>query len=143
MILEADNLIEFFSYIYNNFYPETSYKSIEKCKVNTSTENYEAIVKFDNQISIITIEKDQYPEFIVASKIILSDGISHGINIQTDKLYSDNSKKNAILEEINKHLLNDICDYIEEIIKPYYTNKENKNEIIEGSVLGIDITNRE
>ena len=138
MILEADNLIEFFSYVYNN-YPETSYKSIFKCKIDTESELYEAIVQFDNQTSIITIEKDNYPKFNINSKVNVKDGISQGINIQVSKLFSDIETRNNILSAVNRVLLNDICDYIEEVIKPYYDNKETNDGIIEGSVLGISI----
>ena len=138
VILEADNLIEFFSYVYNN-YPETSYKSIFKCKIDTESELYEAIVQFDNQTSIITIEKDNYPKFNINSKVNVKDGISQGINIQVSKLFSDIETRNNILSAVNRVLLNDICDYIEEVIKPYYDNKETNDGIIEGSVLGISI----
>lgn len=141
MILEVDNIIEFFSYIYNNFYPETSYKSVFKCKVDIEKEIYEGVIKFDNQITIITIEKEFYPKFNVNSKIMITDSVSNGIDIQTDKLFSDNDRKNDILSKVNKILLDDICSYIEDIIKPYYDNKESNYELVEESVLGIDITN--
>ena len=139
IVLETDNIVELFSYIYNNFYPETSYKSIEKCKINTDIEAYEGIIKFDNIVSIITIEKDIYPKFNINTKINVSNGISQGINIEIDRLYSDNTKKNDILSRVNSELVNVICDYIEDIIKPYYNNKEDNNEVIEESVLGINV----
>jgi hypothetical protein len=139
MILGTDNLIELFSYVYNNFYPEASYKSIIKCKVDLDKEEYEAVIQFDNQTSIITIEKDTYPKFNINSKIMISKGASKGINIQVHELFSDNPTKNEILSNVNRELLNIICDYIEEIVEPYLNNKENSNEYIEGSVLGVSI----
>jgi len=139
MILEVDNLIELFSYVYNNFYPEASYKCIKKCKLDKDT--YEAMVNFDNQVSVIVIDEEIYPKFNISSKIIVRDGVSEGIDIQTDKLFSDNIVKNEILYRINRELLSVICDYIEDIIKLYYDNKENNYGLVEESVLGIDITN--
>lgn len=141
MTLEVDNLIELFSYVYNNFYPETSYKCIKKCKINVDKGIYEAMINFDNQVSVIVIEEETYPKFNISSKIIVRDGVSEGIDIQTDKLFSDNNAKNEILSRINKELLNTICDYIEDIIKPYYGSEENNYGMVEESVLGIDITN--
>lgn len=125
IVLEADNLIEFFSYIYNNFYPETKFGSIDKCRVDPEVGYYEAIVKFNNSIAIISIYNENYPKFNVCTKSTIT---STGIDIETTKLRSDIKKKDDILKVINAVLVNDICDYIMSVIKPYYEDDKNGEE---------------
>lgn len=128
IILNTDNLIEYFSYIVSNFYPETKYGVITKCRVDEASGLYEAVLSFENQSAIISIDKSRYPKFNVSSRIILEDETASGINIETEQLQSDTYKKDKILGRINNMLLNDICNFITDRIKPYQEDiKENDN----------------
>lgn len=130
LVLNADNLIEYFAYINNRFYPETHFGSVTKCVIDNNI--YEALLEFKNQNAIITIDTHELPKFNVKARIILSDYVTRGIDIQTDRLSSDNLNRNTTLISINEVLLNDICDFIVMSIKPYTNNaklKEINNEV--------------
>lgn len=128
-ILTRDNLSELFSYIYNNFPPYGSYKSILTSKINNedatqvegvilfgSTElksytniySYKAVISIDNEINkmdvMVNLQKgDDYENLF----------------FEIDKLYSENNKTSEILEILNKQLLDDLTDYILSVISLY------------------------
>lgn len=129
IILDADNLIEYFSYIVSNYYPETKFGVISKCFIDESIGIYQAVITLEKQTAIILIDKSRYPKFSVSTKLLLKDETSTGINIEVDKLESSNYKKNKMLSLINTSLVNDICDFIVEKIKPYQEElKENEED---------------
>ena len=119
-ILNAYNLIEYFSFMYSRFYKEP-HQSIEKCIINTDESLYEAMIQFDGIDAIISIDKDVLPKFEIRVR-----NSSRSFSTQITRLYSENDKKNDILKIINDRLLNDICDYILELLKPY--TEEEKDE---------------
>jgi len=128
VVLNVDNLMEYFSYLVSNYYPETEFGAIIRCRVDEYSGLYEAVLSVEKQTAIITIDKAAYPKFNVSSRIITDNNTSEGINVQTEELQSDKYKKNKILSRINEILLNDICDFILEKIKPYQEDiKENED----------------
>lgn len=117
-ILDTDNLLELFIYIYNNFPPKGSYNSIKTVKILDEDGNkVEALVSFDNYSSLISIDKRESGFDIVIHE--LKEGNSNSCSIHCDKMYSDNPRTEDWLFIINGQLLNDMCDYIDSIITQY------------------------
>lgn len=114
--LDSYNLIEYISYIQNNFSDTKSYKSVFLAKVSEDLRIAEAIVKFDNYKVLISISLD----FRMFDLTIDHDveGSHRKYDIHCDKLERD-GEIGLILHEVNKILLKDISDFIIENISAY------------------------
>ena len=121
MILSIYNLSELFIYTFNNFPPNGKYKSIMISKVVNDSNNIEAVIKFEDIVSIINIDKKE-------------NTIDVNITQDNNTFFTrcngllKNSKKGSrvdiILMRINKELLNTITDYIIETLESY--NRKDK-----------------
>lgn len=112
--LSKDNLVEFFSYVYNYAPPKGEFGSIKLSKVVETNGHYntEAYISFDEYSCIITIE-DNWDKFSVRVKKIQDSGdISFNIQCENDLLNCSNSAAKEILKVINRRLLDDISDFI-------------------------------
>ena len=105
--LNTDMIIEFFSYIISD---KGNYGCIKKCKLKD--ESYLASITGDNIVAYITIYMDSYPEFTIDARYKDGKGATYGLSIQCSELYSSVSMNREILGEVNRLLLNVICNYI-------------------------------
>lgn len=118
-ILTTDNISELFVYIYNNYPPHGSFKSIKTCKINDEdAKEIEGVLAFDNHQVVITIDKN-IPGFDIVVKTRKEDGGIDGISIHIDKMYSDKKHCHDIILKVNEILLNDLCDYILSVLNNY------------------------
>ena len=116
MILTKENLEELFSYCYNNYPPNGSYRSINKVMYNQDTGKYEGIIKFDNITAIIDIEKN-YDGFTIGVKEKnIESGEWNNFSIHCIRLDTKNNAALDTIKNINKQLLEDISNFILDII---------------------------
>lgn len=119
--LNLYNLSELFIYTFNNFPPNGNYKSIMISKVVDEGNIIEAVIKFEDIVAIIDIDKKEN---------IMDVNITQNNNTfftRCGKLLKHNkkdSKVDIILKRINKELLNMITDYIIETLEAY--NRKDK-----------------
>lgn len=116
-ILTTENLRELFVYVYNNYPPKGQYKSIFMVKADEEAKNIEAVISFDNCKAIITIEKG-ISGFDISISEKKSDNYTESCNIHCNSLYHDNVRS-EILEKINRKLLDDLSNYVIDIISSY------------------------
>ena len=123
MILSIYNIYELFVYTYNNFPPDGKYKSIWRSKIMVSDNNVEAeaVIKFDNITSIISIDKN---EETLDVNILEENNQYYTRCNKLLKHSKKGSKIDILLMRINKELLNIITDYIIETLEAY--NRKDK-----------------
>ena len=114
-ILTKENIEEFFSYTYNGFPPYGKFKSVIMSKVDNDIT--EGVLKFDKYKIVISIYKNEenFEIHIVESNEYGNDSY----NLYMDKLYSEAKANRELLYMINDKILNDICDFINDIIVLY------------------------
>ena len=118
-ILTTDNLVEFFTIIFNNFPPNGEFNSIIRCvRDDNLSHSVEAAIKFDAYDYLITIDRLEYPNFRLICRKHIDKDTTDGINITTNRLFSTNIRKSDYLEKINTKLLEEIREYIRYIILP-------------------------
>ena len=122
-ILEWDNLIELFTYIYNNFDQDHSYKNITK--VELMEDSLEALIEFDNYHALIffdrlsnNVDSDTDIKFNLKMKYI-TNVKTDGVDIYLSTLYTTHRKAYNYVKQLNDLLVNYTCDYIEDILKKY------------------------
>lgn len=115
LILNKENLYEFFIYCYNNFPPKGSYRSVNKIIYNDNNNDnlkIEGIIKIDNLEAIIDLE-DDYDGFNISVKNKdLATGNYNNFSIHCIRLESNNIIAKEVLKIINKQLLEDIIIFI-------------------------------
>lgn len=121
MILSIYNLSELFIYTFNNFPPNGKYKSIMISKVVNDSNNIEAVIKFEDIVSIINIDKK---ENTIDVNITQDNNTFFTRCNGLLKHSKKGSKVDIILMRINKELLNTITDYIIETLESY--NRKDK-----------------
>lgn len=119
--LTKNNLIEFFAYINNNFYPVGQYDIVKFVKILNDSENIEACIEFeennDEYACVITIDQGN-PLFELNIKKTSNDN-TNNIHINISSL---NTKKEScidIVDTLNRNLLNSIEKYIMSILDAY------------------------
>lgn len=121
-VLNAENISELFTYIFNNYPPKGNYNSIAFSKVMERNGNVEieGIVRFDKISCIINLSTEK-STFEISISSIDKDGERHQFNLFLDKLYTDekNTYYNDIVYQINKDLLKEIVNYTESVLKMY------------------------
>lgn len=123
LILSTENLTELFIYVYNNFPPKGSYKSIYATKIDEDMKIIEAIIVFDTCKAIITIEKN-VPGFDISISDKKSEDYTEGSSIHCESL--DHISRSEILGKINKQLKSDMTDYIIEVVSKYNKKRSKK-----------------
>jgi hypothetical protein len=126
-ILNTDNLVELFIYIYNNY--EGNYGCINKILINLNNYNNSIIdteIVIDNIKAHINIDTSN-PKMTI-NGVIIKDKINHSFNINTYELKSNKPVSSEVIPIINKKLLEDLSNYILEIIGNY-SNKERKGYV--------------
>lgn len=112
-ILTKENLIEFFTYTFNNFPPYGRYKSVYVSKVHD--DRIEAILYIDNNEILIFFDlKEKGFEFTI------SNHSEDGVNV--NHLYCSENlshKTIQVVADVNEVLKNNICDYLEETISAF------------------------
>ena len=121
MILSIYNLSELFIYTFNNFPPNGKYKSIMISKVVNDSNNIEAVIKFEDIVSIINIDKK---ENTIDVNITQDNNTFFTRCNGLLKHSKKGSRVDIILMRINKELLNMITDYIIETLESY--NRKDK-----------------
>lgn len=121
MILSIYNLSELFIYTFNNFPPNGKYKSIMISKVVNDSNNIEAVIKFEDIVSIINIDKK---ENTIDVNITQDNNTFFTRCNGLLKHSKKGSRVDIILMRINKELLNTITDYIIETLESY--NRKDK-----------------
>ena len=121
MILSIYNLSELFIYTFNNFPPNGKYKSIMISKVVNDSNNIEAVIKFEDIVSIINIDKK---ENTIDVNITQDNNTFFTRCNGLLKHSKKGSRVDIILMRINKQLLNTITDYIIETLESY--NRKDK-----------------
>ena len=122
-VLNKNNLIEIFAYIYNNFPPYGRYGSIYMVKMNDiENTDIEAVIRFDNIVAVITIE-DRMHGFGINIKDSSDPESLKSCSVNVNKLESKNKRSKDLLKKINERLFKDMIDYIESIILLYEEEK--------------------
>ena len=127
-ILNVNNLYEFFIYIFNNYPPYGNYHSVDSITIKSielGKKQIEAKVCFDRIIAWIAIEEEGV-SFEINAKEISPNKEQTGINITLQKMESKSSSVNLLLQKINKQLIEDIYQYIFDIISSYKTSETKK-----------------
>ena len=120
IILNRFNIIELFSYIYNNFPPDGKYDIIYRSKINMNNpDEVEGILKFDNYTVII----NTCDENNISINIHITDeeGNIKNYTLNSESISTSNisAEINSILNIINKKLLDIMCNYILNVINLY------------------------
>lgn len=115
-ILTWNNLVELFTYVFNNFEPEHSYGVISNIEYYNNT--MEALVEFDGYHALIYFENIDPSLGDVKFNLKMKYG-NFGIDIQLSRLLGSAKKTKEYVEELNYVLKNCIADYIEETIKRF------------------------
>lgn len=119
--LNLYNLSELFIYTFNNFPPNGNYKSIMISKVVDEGNIIEAVIKFEDIVSIINIDKK---ENTIDVNITQDNNTFFTRCNGLLKHSKKGSRVDIILMRINKELLNTITDYIIETLESY--NRKDK-----------------
>ena len=109
MILNRDNLYEFFIYCYNNF-KNGAFRSVFQVKADSNYSKIQAVLKFDIYYVIIYIEKDKEVFDIDIKDRGADDRKSCSVTV--NELTSRNPKTSDLLKEVNAELLENISEYI-------------------------------
>ena len=120
-VLDWINLIELFTYVYNNFEPDHSYGVINNT-VLSSEGRLEAFILFDNYQCLIYF--DQLPinyseEDIKFNLKMRNINANNGIDIYLTKLKGTSKQVQDMVSELNYVLKNTITEYIESTLKKY------------------------
>ena len=124
-IMNWINIVELFTYIYNNFDVDHKYKGVTKVEMYNNT--LEALVEFDGYYALIFF--DHLPEgnnneeikFNLRMRYISTDSndTRNGIDIYLSSLKATSRNAQKYVDELNYVLRNYICDYIEETLNKY------------------------
>lgn len=114
--LDAYNLIEYISYIQNNYSDTKRYKSVFLAKVSEDLRIAEAMIKFDNYKVLISVSLDLKVFDVTIDHNV--EGTYKKYDIHCDKLDRD-GEIGLILYKVNDILLKDISDFIIENISAY------------------------
>lgn len=106
--LTKDNLIEYFTYLFNNYPPYGSYKSTTVVK--KLNEMIFATVRIDDMKVKFNIRLDEDSFNIVINVPNGENSKSYDTSLR--KLYSENKKTTDMIDKINKTLISDMTDYI-------------------------------
>ena len=112
--LTRDNLIEYFTYLFNNYPPHGTYKSTTVVKKLDGI--IFAVVKIDNMKIKFNIGLDENNFNIVIHASKEDDNIK-SYDVSLRKLYTENKKVSDMIDRINQVLISDMTDYILENIE--------------------------
>ena len=115
-ILDWANIVELFTYVFNNFEPEHKFGVISNIEYYNNT--MEALVEFDGYYAIIYFEYIDFNKDENKFSLKMKHN-SFGIDIELSRLASHSRKAQEYVDELNYVLKNCIADYIEGIIKKY------------------------
>lgn len=118
MILDRDNLAEYFVFLYNNFPPNGNFKSTYQVKtMGEEFERMEAVLKFEDIMCLIKINQDDPEGFDINARTNgLGDESAHGFDIRALKLDSIKPDVKPLISMINKQLLKDMSDFLMDLI---------------------------
>lgn len=123
LILNSNNLYEFFIILYNNFPPEGKFGDIVRVLYNQEQNSIEGALIFDNYTVLISMVHSDTGLFDIKAKKTMN-GDSIGIDLTTKELTSKNKDYEDIYKTINHQILYNICDYIEYTINLYMEDKK-------------------
>ena len=123
IVLDYNNLYEFFILLYSNYPPEGSFGDVVKVLYSEEKGILEGILKFDNYNVLISLDDHSNGFFDIKAKKT-ENGLTNGIDLSARQLMSKKKEYESIYRDINKQILENICDYIEIIVKNFI--KENK-----------------
>ena len=124
-VLNINNLIEFITYLYNNYPPKGKYGSIYQSKIVDDIEPHaiEAVFHHDVVTAVITIYgKESGMDINIQHKV--SQATSNTYSLSRESLIGDESTVGRLIKTMNEILLIDICEYIAEIITGYIKRKD-------------------
>lgn len=123
--LTRANLVEYFTYIYNNYPPYGTYKHMSVVKMLSSS--IVAVFKVDNIKAKFIIREDEKTFNLVLAITNTNTEVVQNYDINLETLYSDDTRFKDKLESINNSIHQDIADYILDAIS--LDNIQNENEV--------------
>lgn len=126
--LSRDNIIEYFTYIFNNFSPNGEYKSIKGIKhiiIDDTLETWIVMVSVNDEFTaVFKVEMDS-KEFSIDLKIPNNDNFITRNLTNLTQVYSDNPETFDYIDKLNKILISDMTDYILDSLYLYKKSKGN------------------
>lgn len=118
LVLNKDNLAEYFVYLYNNYSPNGAFRSTFKVSVlGEDFERMEAVIKFEDIMAIIKINQEDQEGFEITARTNgLGNENSFGFSIRATKLSSGKPDVRPLIEQINKQLLQDMSEFLMDLI---------------------------
>jgi hypothetical protein len=118
MILDRDNLAEYFIFLYNNFSPNGTFRSTYRVSQRGEEfERMEAVLKFEDIYSLIKINQEDPDGFdIIVRKNGTGDQEQKSCTVRVNRLQSNNPYTQDLLSEVNSQLLKDMSEFLDQII---------------------------
>lgn len=118
IVLNKNNIIEFVSYICNNYPPAGSYKNIKKSKIGMKDTEVEFVISFDNITAIINTI---FENISIIIKVTNEDNSTTRYNLELPELEANSSARDIreVINKVNNKLVEIMCDYIEENLNKY------------------------
>jgi len=118
IILDRDNLAEYFVFLYNNFSPSGTFRSTYRVyQRGEDYERMEAVLKFEDIYALIKINQEDPDGFeIVVRKNGVGDQEQKSCSVRVNRLHSNNPYTQDLLSIVNSQVLEDMSEFLDKII---------------------------
>lgn len=123
IVLDYNNLYEFFILLYTNYPPEGTFGDVVKVLYSEEKGILEGVLKFDNYSVLISLDDHSNGFFDLKAKKT-ENGISTGLDLSSRQLSTKKKEYEDIYNTVNKQILENMCDYITTVIENFI--KENR-----------------